>query len=76
MATFTVSVFRIADDQPPPAAPTNLEWYAVVTVHKKDGPYNCKGTGATSAAALQAAFTGARDNEVRAAIEELKAALG
>jgi hypothetical protein len=70
--TFTVTVCRIADDGNPP---TNLEWYAAVTVHKKDGPLTVKGTGATPVDAMRAAFTGARDPDAKAAVDEIRAAL-
>ncbi|MGH7295366.1 MAG: hypothetical protein ACRELB_10555 [Polyangiaceae bacterium] len=70
--TFTVTVCRIADDGNPP---TNLEWYAAVTVHKKDGPLVVTGTGATPTDAMRAAFTGARDADARAAIAQMQAAL-
>lgn len=67
--TFTVTVCRIADDGNPP---TNLEWYAAVTVHKKGSPLVCTGTGATAQAAMKAASSEARDPDAKAAIAELK----
>jgi len=70
--TFTVTVCRIADDGNPPS---NLEWYAAVTVHKKTGQHVCKGTGATATDAMRAAFTDARDADAKAAVDEIRKAL-
>ena len=61
--TFTITVSPVGDD-----------WYAAVTVHKKDGPLQVSGRGASSGEALKNAFDGARDPEVQEVIAGVRAA--